>query len=122
MSKFVVDYYETYTKSYEIEANSKEEAEEEVRCGIQEGELDPPLNCSDSWFETEEVTATSYAENKLFSINELNLMYAALMEYGNTLSNMAKNLPNESEIMDLLSKKAKESWDMAVKITSYIDK
>lgn len=27
MKKYLVDYYETYSKSYEIEANSKEEAE-----------------------------------------------------------------------------------------------
>ena len=31
MSKYLVDYYETYSKSYEIEAGSKEEAEEESR-------------------------------------------------------------------------------------------
>ena len=28
MAKYLVDYYETYSKSYEIEANSKEEAED----------------------------------------------------------------------------------------------
>lgn len=55
MVKYLVDYYETYSKSYEIEANSKEEAEEKVRYGIQEGELDPPENCTDSWCETEEM-------------------------------------------------------------------
>ena len=55
MAKYLVDYYETYTKSYEIEADSKEDAEEEVRYGIQEGNLDPPENCSDSWCETEEM-------------------------------------------------------------------
>lgn len=55
MKQYLVDYYETYSKSYVIEANSKEEAEEEVRYGIQEGELDPPYNCSDSWCETEEM-------------------------------------------------------------------
>ena len=27
MAKYLVDYYETYSKSYEIEADSKEEAE-----------------------------------------------------------------------------------------------
>ena len=55
MAKYLVDYYETYSKSYEIEADSKEEAEEKVRYEIQEGELDPPEICSDSWCETEEM-------------------------------------------------------------------
>ena len=31
MAKYLVDYYETYTKSYEIEADSKEEAEKLAR-------------------------------------------------------------------------------------------
>ncbi len=55
MAKFLVDYYETYSKSYEVEANSKEEAEEIVREGIRKGELDPPENCTDSWYETLEM-------------------------------------------------------------------
>lgn len=55
MAKYLVDYYETYSKSYEIEADSKEEAEENVRYEIQEGKLDPPENCSNSWCETEEI-------------------------------------------------------------------
>lgn len=53
MAKYLVDYYETYSKSYEIEADSKEEAEEKIRYDIQEGKLDPPESCSDSWCETE---------------------------------------------------------------------
>ncbi len=55
MAKFLVDYYETYSKFYEVEANSKEEAEEIVRESIRNGELDPPENCSDSWYETLEM-------------------------------------------------------------------
>ncbi len=55
MAKYLVDYYETYSRSYEIEADSKEEAEEKVRYEIQEGKLDPPENCSDSWCEIEEM-------------------------------------------------------------------
>ena len=71
MAKYLVDYYETYSKSYEVEADSKEEAEEKVRYeieddskeeaeekvidGIIEGLFDPPYNCSDSWCETEEI-------------------------------------------------------------------
>ena len=55
MAKYLVDYYETYSKSYEIEAGSKEEAEEKVKDGIREGLFDPPENCIDSWCETEEI-------------------------------------------------------------------
>lgn len=53
MAKYIVDYYETYSKSYEVEANSKEEAEEIVKNYIREGRRDAPYNCSNSWCETE---------------------------------------------------------------------
>ena len=122
MGKYLVDYYETYSKSYEIEANSKEEAEDEVRYGVQEGKLDPPENCSDSWCETEEINMDDKDTRFTpFSRNELNLMYAACMAYGNKLFEMAREIPNEPKIVDVLSKKAKESWNMAVKITDYLD-
>ena len=123
MSKYLVDYYETYSKSYEIEANGKEEAEEEVKYGIQEGKLDPPENCCNSWYETEEIITDSEKDTRFtpFSRNELDLMYAACMAYGNKLSVMAKEIPNEPKIMELLTDRAKESWNMAVKITNYLD-
>lgn len=53
MAKYIVDYYETYSKSYEVEANSKEEAEEIVKNDIREGRRDAPYNCSNSWCEAE---------------------------------------------------------------------
>lgn len=121
MAKYLVDYYETYSKIYEIEADSKEEAEDEVRYGIQEGKLDPPENCSDSWCETEELKNEKDVRFTPFSRNELDLMYAACMAYGNKLFEIAKEIPNEPKIADLLSKKAKESWDMAIKIINYLD-
>ena len=65
MAKYLVDYYETYSKSYEIEADSKEEAEEKVRDGIQEGKLDPPINCSNSWCEVEEIEVDNMEDNKM---------------------------------------------------------
>lgn len=37
MAKYIVDYYETYSKSYEVEASSKEEAKEIVKNDIYEG-------------------------------------------------------------------------------------
>lgn len=55
MSKYIVDYYETYSKSYEVEAGSKEEAEEIVKNDIFEGRRSEPENCTDSWCETEEI-------------------------------------------------------------------
>lgn len=60
MSKYIVDYYETYSKSYEVEANSKEEAEEIVKKDISEGDREAPYNCSDSWCETNEMKEFSY--------------------------------------------------------------
>ena len=53
MAMYLVDYYETYSKSYEVEAGSKEEAEEILLEGIREGEYDSPENCINSWCETE---------------------------------------------------------------------
>lgn len=55
MAKFLVDYYETYSKSYEVEANSKQEAEEIVKGDIMEGRRQAPYNCTDSWYETKEL-------------------------------------------------------------------
>ena len=42
MAKYLVNYYETYTNSYEIEADNKEEAEEKLILEIGEGSLNPP--------------------------------------------------------------------------------
>lgn len=55
MEKYIVDYYETYSKSYEVEANSKEEAEEIIKEDIAEGRRQAPYNCTDSWCEVEEL-------------------------------------------------------------------
>ena len=55
MAKYLVNYYETYTNSYEIEADSKEEAEEKIRYDNQEGKLDQHEECCNSWCETEKM-------------------------------------------------------------------
>lgn len=55
MAKFLVDYHETYGKSYEVEASSKEEAEEIVKNDIIEGRRSTPENCMDSWCEINEM-------------------------------------------------------------------
>jgi hypothetical protein len=53
MAKFNVRYYEYYKGYYEVEANSKEEAEEIVKDDIFEGRRNAPKNCYDSNCETE---------------------------------------------------------------------
>lgn len=48
MAKYFINYSETYSKGYEVEANSKEEAEEIVKKDIAEGDREAPYNCTDS--------------------------------------------------------------------------
>lgn len=48
MKKFKVRCYECYERFYEVEANSKEEAEEKLIDAIIEGKEDPPDQCYDS--------------------------------------------------------------------------
>ena len=55
MAKYIVDYYETYSRSYEVEASNKEEAEEIVKNDIFEGRREAPDICTDSWCEVEEL-------------------------------------------------------------------
>lgn len=56
-----------------------------------------------------------------FTQKELQLLYAACMSYGNKLSEMARNIPNEVEIVNGLFGKAEESWKLATKITKYME-
>lgn len=51
MAKFSVVYYETYKKTYEIEAPDEEEAKEELMFRIQNGLEDGPDQCCDSGIE-----------------------------------------------------------------------
>ncbi len=58
---------------------------------------------------------------KNFTQKELQLLYAACMSYGDKLSQVLKSIPNEGEIvLDRLSDRAKESWNLARKITEYM--
>jgi len=52
---------------------------------------------------------------------EIQLIYAACMSYGDKLSEIIKSIPNESSIINELSNKAKESWELARKITKYME-
>lgn len=56
-----------------------------------------------------------------FTQEELQILYAACMNYGNQLSEMVKSIPNEEKIIvDGLATKAKLSWQLAIKITQFI--
>lgn len=55
MKKYLVTYSECYSGNYEVEANSKEEAEEIVKNDIYEGRREAPNNCYSSGFFTQEV-------------------------------------------------------------------
>ena len=54
--------------------------------------------------------------NKQFTEKDIQLIYTALMEYGNKLCNMSKEVPNESEITNKLTDRAKQSWNLARKV------
>lgn len=57
-----------------------------------------------------------------FTYEELQLLYAACMSYGDKLSQILKSIPNEGEIvLDKLSDRAKDSWNLARKITEYME-
>lgn len=50
------------------------------------------------------------------------MLYAACMSYGDKLSGIIKSIPNEGEnIIDRLSDRAKNSWNLARKITEYME-
>lgn len=58
-----------------------------------------------------------------FTQEELQLLYAACMSYGDKLSGIIKSIPNEGEsIINRLSDRAKDSWNLAVKITGYMER
>lgn len=54
-----------------------------------------------------------------FTHEELQLLYVACMSYGDKLSGIIKSIPNEET--DKLSDRAKESWNLARKITGYME-
>lgn len=54
-----------------------------------------------------------------FTQEELQLLYAACMSYGDKLSEIIKSIPNEET--NRLSDKTKESWNLARKITEYME-
>lgn len=61
--------------------------------------------------------------NKIeFTQEELQLLYAACMSYGDKLFEIVKSIPNEGgKVINRLSGRAKDSWNLAVKITKYME-
>lgn len=58
-----------------------------------------------------------------FTQEELQLLYAACMSYGDKLSGIIKSISNEGEsVINRLSNRAKDSWNLAVKITGYMER
>ena len=56
-----------------------------------------------------------------FTQEELQLLYAACMSYGNKLAEIKKSIPDEGRnILDNLADRAKESWTLARTITEYM--
>ena len=57
-----------------------------------------------------------------FTQEELQLLYAACMSYGDKLSEIVKSIPDEGKILlDNLADSAKDSWNLARKITEYME-
>ena len=57
-----------------------------------------------------------------FTQEELQMLYAACMSYGDKLSEIKKSIPNENGmVLDELADRAKDSWKLARKITEYIE-
>lgn len=51
-----------------------------------------------------------------FTSEQKQLLYAALISYGNKLSDIAKEIPNEIKITDMITDKATQSWNLAREI------
>lgn len=55
MAKFLVTYWEAYSRGYEVEADTREEACQKVLDDIWEGRREAPDNCYDSGCDAEEI-------------------------------------------------------------------
>lgn len=58
-----------------------------------------------------------------FTQEELQLIYAVCMNYGDKLAEIKKSISHEDEkILDKLANRAKDIWNLAKKVTEYIEK
>ena len=56
-----------------------------------------------------------------FTQRELQVLYSACMSYGNGLRDIIKKIVDCDKAVDLLNDVAKESWNLAMKITGYME-
>lgn len=56
-----------------------------------------------------------------FTQDELQVLYSACMSYGNTLSDIMKKIVGCDKAVDMLGDITKESWNLARKITEYME-
>lgn len=82
-------------------------------------------NCSGCMYENtcdfitcKKNNVTNVTQSVEITEKQLQIIYAALMHYGNSLSEMAKKIPNEEGISSQLIDKSKDSWLLARKFTS----
>ena len=52
---------------------------------------------------------------------ELQMIYAGLMMYGNNLMDKCKDISSEDNIIDMLSSRSKQYYSLARKITDYME-
>ena len=72
MKKISIEYHETYGRTYEIEANSPEEAEEILRDMICNGEENPPEECGNSWCDNiQEIKGANSYESIEYKLEEI---------------------------------------------------
>lgn len=66
---------------------------------------------------TEEKDYSTYPkENMNFTEKEKQIIYVALMQYGNSLAEVSRQFQNEDEISEITASKAKKVWQLAKKI------
>lgn len=69
------------------------------------------------------INVTDVGENFPFTQTEMQMLYAACMSYGDKLSHIiVKHIPHEDAgIVKSLSERATEFWNLAAKITGYME-
>lgn len=111
MKKFSIEYHETYGKTYEIEAETKEEAEEILRDMICNGKENPPEECENRWCdnvqEMERTNSYESIEDKLKEIISKESVSIIEEFLGHKLTfNTSENI--HSEIRDVLDQMPEE--------------
>lgn len=118
MGKYSIDYTEVYSKNYEVEANTLEEATEKLREDILVGETDGPDCCIDSYFED----VTEY-KPKLVALTdtELNLLMECILTTLDQFDESKKRLCNTSAV-DALEEQRKSYQNLILVLAESIDR